>query len=293
MGHSVSVPIWVRALLAANRVVSRVQTVSQVVCDETLFAFLPEERRGELTRYLYDADGSYVGQDAMSGLFEFERAILAQPEIPKAGRVLLGGAGGGRELRELAARGYEVVAFEPSRALSAELTRVAAAIPGCRGLRAGYEDLLHAARGSGPLAGLGAFELVWFGWGSLTHVTDLGDVEEVLRATRTVAPGAVLAATIGLWRDTLQAMGHLRKERSRAVVRAAYAKLGGRPPPPVSYRFFPSSGFSRLFTRSELEGAFVRAGWEIVRFDDAAAYAWVLLRDPATKADGRGDGESS
>lgn len=275
------VPLWVRALLTADKVMTRAHDLAQVVRDETLFAFLPEERRRDLTSHLYDADGSYVGGDALSGLFDFERDILDHPAVPRTGRVLLGGAGGGRELRELAGRGYEVVGFEPSQVLATELARVAEGYAGCRGLRASYEDLPRAATGEGPLAGLGAFDLVWFGWGSLTHVTEIDEIVRVLRAAREVAPGAVLAATVGLWLDSSQAMGGLRKERSRALLRSVYAKVGGRPPPPVSYRFFPSSGFSRLFTRRELEGAVADAGWDLVRFDEGAAYAWVLLGPPA------------
>ncbi len=52
------------------------------------------------------------------------------PPFPQQGRLLVGGAGGGREANVLAGRGYSVFAFDPA----AELVRMGAPPLGERGI---------------------------------------------------------------------------------------------------------------------------------------------------------------
>ena len=59
----------------------------------------------------------------------------------RPGRLLIGGAGGGREAFALAARGYEVVAFEPSAALARSMVQHAPAGISVEALIGRYEDL--------------------------------------------------------------------------------------------------------------------------------------------------------
>ena len=63
----------------------------------------------------------------------------AFPDPP--GRVLIGGAGGGREAFALAARGYEVVAFEPSADLARSMVQHPPAGISVEALIGRYEDL--------------------------------------------------------------------------------------------------------------------------------------------------------
>src|SRR5262245_29124446 len=57
-----------------------------------------------------------LGSSAFRHLFPWEKNVVATYFPPPPARVLIGGAGGGREVLALAEMGYEVVAFEPSAA---------------------------------------------------------------------------------------------------------------------------------------------------------------------------------
>src|SRR4051812_4278985 len=110
------IPRWVRVVLAVDRVGALASRVQQTLRDEVLYAWTDADERAHTTAGLYDSQLQYAeGGDRFSaGLFEWERRAIATPPFPSRGTILLGGAGGGREVAGLAALGYRVIAFEPS-----------------------------------------------------------------------------------------------------------------------------------------------------------------------------------
>lgn len=132
-------------------------------------------------------------------LFPWE-AVAIREHFPGApGRVLLGGAGGGREALALAAQGYEVVAFEPAPRLAAAMAAEAATVPAVHPYRAGYEDLprLAPARGQGPahdVRRLGPFSCAVMGWGSFAHLPTPEARLASLRAFSEVTDGPILVS---------------------------------------------------------------------------------------------------
>ena len=87
------------------------------------------QRHGVWRNAVYDANApQFRGK-----LFNWEVEMVTGFPAPP-GRVLVGGAGGGREAFELSARGYAVTAFEPSRVLAqsmADRARSTGAAVGC------------------------------------------------------------------------------------------------------------------------------------------------------------------
>ena len=90
---------------------------------ELLLAGADAPTRDAVNALVFSAEDTYApgGPTFTRGLFAWEREALAHPAFPRGGRLLLGGAGGGRELVALAAMGYTVDAFEPAGALLAAL----------------------------------------------------------------------------------------------------------------------------------------------------------------------------
>jgi hypothetical protein len=132
----------------------------------------------EFNTLAYERDDTYdPGSSAFrSRLFPWEAAAIRQHFDPPPGRILLGGAGGGREAFALADRGYEVVAFEPAIHLAAAMAERAMATPSVQAFRARYEDLprLAAARPGdrgADVRDLGPFVAAIMGWGSFSHLT--------------------------------------------------------------------------------------------------------------------------
>ena len=239
----------------------------QIVRDELLFAFVQPGQRDTLTFDAYARTRDYVeGGEAFSeGLFGWEMALLEDPHLPRSGRVLLGAAGGGRELRALIERGFEVFAFEPVTPLLYSAQKVA------RGknavvLRATYRDLVAKALGkAGPLDDLaGSFDLCILGWGSLSHLTEPSDVVETFRALRTLSPSAPVIASF-LLRSTVTPNTKGGARTLRRSLRRALEATGARPVPP-GLNYDTASGFFYTFSREELRELCAQAVYGDVRF---------------------------
>ncbi|HEY2406948.1 MAG TPA: class I SAM-dependent methyltransferase [Polyangiaceae bacterium] len=265
-------PLWARALRRADRVAWYAYHAHEILRDELLFAWLRPEHWSELTVEAYSDLATYLpgGSTFEGGLFGWEQAMLAREQIPKSGRVLLAAAGGGRELKALAERGYEVVAFEPNARLFAGASAVAAQHDGTRLLRASYRDLLGAVHGSGPLQDLArsTFHWILLGWGSFTHVTDPEDRRTILRSLRTLCPGAPIALSFFLRRPSDSVKS--RSDRLRAVLRAGMHRLGGSAErePGLGYEF--SGGFVHSFTKDEFDDLAESTGYRLLVWDDTA-----------------------
>ena len=182
-----TLPLWARALRGIDRLAWYAYHAHEITRDELLFALLEPELRADATVAAYSDMRTYLpgGTTFENGLFGWEESLLEQPSLPRAGRVLLAAAGGGRELKALLARGFGVTAFEPNPVLFEGASSVAAAAKDARVLRATYADLVAAATHEGPLASLAqeSFDFVLFGWGSFTHLTER-DAQLARRARR-------------------------------------------------------------------------------------------------------------
>ena len=114
-----SPPLWARALLALDRTAARGAALRQEMRDELLWAWTTPSDRDAVTLSTYASDARYVqgGQFFERGLFPWETDVLAFLRLPSGSRVLVGGAGGGRETWALARAGF-VTAFEPCAQLA-------------------------------------------------------------------------------------------------------------------------------------------------------------------------------
>lgn len=275
---SAAPPRWTRALLALDRGWQALAGVEGVVRDELLCGLVPPAQRDALTTWCYARRGTYLPDGVLhrGGLFEWERAAIARPPFPASGALLLGGAGGGREIAGLCAAGYRVVAFEPSAALVAGARAVADAHSGARALRASYADLVRAAAaGDGPLAAVldETFDGVVLGWGSLSHVVAPADRVALFRALRRLAPGApVLASFIG--GPAFEPRG--RAEQLRRGLRAALRRAGAPGAGAPGLRFSPDAGF-HVALSAEVIAAEAAAAEYRVAWSAATPYPHLLL----------------
>ena len=199
-------------------------------------------------------------------LFPWEERVVADFFPPAPARILVGGAGGGREVFALARMGYRVLAFEPSASLVATL---AATTPeGCdvEPHRAGYEDLLQPLGGqSGPLATrlqeLAPFDASIIGWGSFSHL--MRDEERVgtLSFFRAVTKGPIIVSFLMLRTPGADAGGKLAALRSR---------LPRRPERSTDDLFSPYIGYYHSVDQQEVERLASAAGLTVayLNFDE-------------------------
>jgi hypothetical protein len=242
-----------------DRAVASAARATHVLIEEVLSAALDEASRDAVTSRVYARQSSYGPRGAHfeAGLFPWEERALAVASFPPGARLLLGGAGGGRELAALTARGFEVIAFEPSDLVDAAAELAA---PNARVVRASYAELVRAIEArEGPLAPhVDGIEGVVLGWGSLMHVTSDASRERLLRALRTCCPsGAVIAS---FWTPSADA------KRLRRHIRRGLATFGARAEDGV--RFAPHAGFYRPLDRDDLEGLARSTGYAIALYDE-------------------------
>lgn len=234
-------------------------------CDELLCALVPPARRDQLTSWMYATQTTFLegGSDFNAGLHDWETRIVESPLFPRKGRILLGAAGGGREMVPLAERGYDLVAFEPSP-LYEGARDVAAPFPNVRVIRASYADLVSAVEsGAGPLAEDVAetFDAVILGWGSLSHVTSAEDRTSLLRAIQRIAPKGPVV--FSFFRPPRAHAGRL--ERLRRGVQWLLQPLGARVGSQL--RFSMTFGFVRPLELDDVQALAASAGYHLLRID--------------------------
>jgi hypothetical protein len=190
-----------------------------------------------------------------SVLFNWEQDAIARVFPAPPARVLVGGAGGGREAFALAASGYEVVAFEPSPALVGAMAAHAAE-GGVTPFVARYEDLPFVRTPDGAnvisLRERAPFDAALLGWASYSHIRHGHARVRTLREVAAVTAGPVIASFYLAPGRPPQRTSRLRR------VATAIGLTGGRD------HFTTHVGFYHLSTPSELRSEAAEAGLAVV-----------------------------
>lgn len=269
-GHQKNIPLLVRALLRIGFCWRRIDRIARSVHEETVVSWVSPSLREPITTAIYDSHPSYLagGLVADGGLFDrlfpWEEALLAASAVNPPGRVLLGAAGAGRELKWLCRNGFEVTAFEPSDLVD-RAAAVAAMYPTARVIRAFYRDVIDAIESArGPLAEVLSdrpFDMILLGWGSLSYLWNSDERLQMLRLLRTHSPRAPILASFRC-RDDDDAGDVLRRR-----LRRFYRALGAPGHPQPGLRFFSIHGFAYHYLRTEIESMALDAGYTTAMFN--------------------------
>jgi hypothetical protein len=259
-------PLWLRALDRIAGAAERLARLAAAVRDESAMAWTRPGDRARLTSLVFDRQRTYApgGRTFALGLLAWEHEILAPP-FPVRGRVLIGGAGGGREAMVLIGRGYDVVAFDPA----AELVRAGAPVIQAAGgvlLCASYADVVRAA--SGEITPLGdvfaaAFDGVLLGWGSLSLVVSDDERLSILRALRTLAPNAPVALSFD--EPAHPEIPGSGVGRARAGLRRLYGRMGAPGHTGERMRYAAWAGIVRESSIDEVAAVARAAGYNVAK----------------------------
>ncbi len=279
-------PLWVSALLGVDAIAWKAYRLMEIVRDEALFGWLDHRYYDVVTQASYETIRAYLpgGATHEAGLFPWEIDIISSPPFPSLGTILLGGAGGGRELAGLLARGYHVVAFEPNPVLVRGALVTAGASPRAVVVQASYRDLVQMVHGRrGPLSDAvagRAFDGVILGWGSLTHVIEPEDRYALFAALRTIAPHAPVLASFFLRHAHGRQPGATGGQRARAAVRRIFRCLGANQRPPEGLCFQRSGGFVYSFLQEELIELAASCRYHVDKFSERDFPHALLVPDP-------------
>jgi SAM-dependent methyltransferase len=205
------------------------------------------------------------------GLFRWEEAAVSRYFPAPPARVLVGGAGGGREAFALAKLGYEVVAFEPSPALVRLMAAHSSNGDGVQPYRARYQDLprLRPADRRGPavdLATLGVFGASILGWSSFSHLRTDEDRVRTLQFFKKATTGPVLVSFF----SSPPASGTSKARGIRRFLPRRY------PVKPGDF-FSIQIGYYHAFTADELHDLAGRAGLRIDHLDFDGTWSHAVM----------------
>jgi hypothetical protein len=224
---------------------------------------LESEDRSALTARLY-ARSPHGHRRA---LFDWEEPWFERSLPPAPARILVGGAGQGREVEHLLERGYGVIAFDvrPTECARAQSFTL------------GYEELAPALEGEGSPRALEAaraiaeaapFDAVLLGWLSLSHVTEPIAQDALFSALDRLAPRAPLLASF--WMTSMRRMSTSRAHALGAALgERTRARAPTTPLHDVPLRCLPHTGFVYLFDRARLE-SLARAVHRTFELDETA-----------------------
>lgn len=278
------IPLWLRVLDAVANRAERAARLVGAIRDETAIAWTKPDGRTRLTSALFDRQKTYLpgGNTFAHGLFYWEREMLVSP-FPQQGRLLVGGAGGGREATVLADRGYSVFAFDPS----AQLVRVGAPPLAERGvilLCASYDDVVSAAAGAPSplvLAFTTPFDGVLLGWGSLSLVVSDADRLALMAALRKLNPHAPVVLSFDELVDT-ELPGSL-VARVREFLRRLYVRFGADGYTGERMRYASWAGIIRMSSIEEVGSVARSAGYRVEKHGSAPGR---MLLVPADRSSG-------
>jgi hypothetical protein len=223
----------------------------------------------------YDASSFYRADssDFQHELFPWERSIVEKYFPAAPARVLVGGAGGGREAYALIRMGYSVAAFEPAPGLVATMrARAAADYPTLEVFRAGYENLPIIPAGAGePAVDLRQqppFDAAILGWSSISHLLHDTARRDALANMAALTRGPVLVSYFperAAPGPALAGGGILTRLRRRALRRG-------------KSMFTMGVGYVRLLSDAEFRDIAERAGLEIVQLNGQSDWPHAIVR---------------
>lgn len=247
----------VRRYLRARRRRDRVVRGLAAVFDGLWLGVLDRERLHRLDERFYDerverVDGRAhrYDDDAYNarGLFDWEDAAVTA-HLPAGGRIVVTGAGGGREVLALLERGFDATGYEPNRRL---------ADAGADFLsRRGHPDRLRPSERDLFPEDVERCDGVVVGWGSYTLIAGRERRVELLRAARRrLSEGDPVL---------LSFFAHAERPRYLAVVaRVANAVRRMRRREPVEPGDALAGNFTHHFTPAEVADELTAGGFELV-----------------------------
>jgi hypothetical protein len=220
---------------------------------------------------VYDADMAQFREK----LFNWEAGLIVRVFPKPPGRVLVGGAGGGREALQLAGMGYEVTAFEPAATLARSMRdRAARNGAAVEALIGRYEDMPILRRiedgESCDLAQRRRFDAAMLGWSSFSHIRDGRVRSAVLRAFADITDGPVVVSFF-LRRST---------RHPRPPIKQFLSTLGRRS---EGDAFTGHIGYYHLSSQDELAAEVEAAGLKIVdsSYDESDGHwPWIAVARP-------------
>jgi hypothetical protein len=254
---------WGARLILASRSLDQGYRLLDRIRSELVLAFASDATLDRFNDLAYSSSSEYDPRSSgfRAYLFPWEEHVVDRFFPPPPARVLVGGAGSGREAFALLEQGYEVVAFDPSPALVRLMAAHAPAGSKLEAYRGSYEELpiLAPVTGNGKplhLTDLPAFDASLIGWGSYSHLRTTEHRIGTLRAFGAATDGPVVVSF-------LQLVSHSSLRRWAELRRSLRARAGRQP----GDAFSVNIGFYHVFEDQEVHDLASRARLDVIHFN--------------------------
>jgi hypothetical protein len=253
-----SVYIW------SNRAFRVLHGGAQALFEGFWMGLLPESAYDVISEKSYGLGEQYTGKAWLDNGFHFWEDLAVRKHFPPGGRVLVGSAGGGRELVALEREGFQAVGFECSREMVAAGQRALAE----RGMTA---TLSWAPPSVAPAMGE-TFDAAIVGWNGYCYISPRERRILFLRDLRAqMKPGAPMLVSFAMrtprartlaW--TPRVANAVRICTFRAPVFEGGDSFGGRP--------------KMHFTRRQVEREMADAGFNVMAFYSWGGYGALIAK---------------
>ena len=218
---------------------------------DCLYSILKEDERDRIVSICYANTGHTVMKQAPI-LADWEMDWFKNTLPSPPAKVLVGGAGWGREVMVLRSLGYDVVGFDPLFTPSDNR--------GVDGLLTGsYGDMIDAVLKDRAtrLSSIvdEPFDAVILGWTSLSHVTSAVRRLQIIEATDRLCPAGPILGSGWVYTEPEQPVRRSSKRLFINDLAQRIGRLRGREVEDNQFIFSPDFGFGVFIERGELEAA--------------------------------------
>lgn len=244
-----------RAVLLAARVKRSTNAVVDVLSglgDGLLLGALDDDTLSEFDAHFYEAEDRYVDRAyTLQGLWAWEQGFVDE-HLTGRRRVLVTGAGGGREVIALSRQGFDVVGEEPNE----DMVRFGNALLA----EEGHGSRLRVSGRRGLAVEPGErFDAVVIGWGAYTHLPGRALRVQILReAVSVLRPGDPLLCSF--WDRTGSARYYRTVARTGNVLRRVRRRRLLEPGDAIG------QSYVHFFTRAQVRQEFELAGLDLVSY---------------------------
>lgn len=241
---------WLHGYAKLDQRIDRARSAIARFAEGFVLSGLDAAEQADLTIGIYDRRDRHP-----AALFAWERPWF-EATLPKPpARVLVGGAGDGREVRAIRELGYDVDAFEPA---PRSLSQLSAAVGSGAALLGSHEDLIRACSGEpNTLTALAAqrYDAMLLGWTSLSHVLDPRDRRALFEACRTLCPRGPILASFFFTHEAASTRGGRARAWGAALGNLVGNTRGLERSPSTAGvdQFLVHAGVVHIFDRAELE----------------------------------------
>ncbi len=249
-------------LLDRSRLVDRGAVVFDRIRSRLVCSWAPDRVLEAYNALAYASSPAYKpGQSGFRvELFPWELRAVERYFPPPPAHVLIGGSGGGREALQLAARGYEVTAFDPVQALVDAMPRAGHSPANVTAFVGSYETLPMVRAADGRRMSLddrAPYDAGVCGWASVAHVRSAAGRVSALQAMAALVSGPMLLSVYApTWSPS-----------AKAGIRGGISRwLYGD-----GEMFLPGIGWVQTFDEAALRDLIASAGLEILWLDTSPA----------------------